>query len=64
MKVTFAVGNFSKSHTSGNIACISYDVFARKLESPCVLYNFKCLTETEGLFKVTDSHVPQSSGNI
>ena len=46
-------------------AIINYDVFTRELESAChVVCNFKCLTETEGLFKVTSNHVYSNSDNI
>jgi len=33
LKSAFAVQNLSNSHTSGNVACINYDVFIHESES-------------------------------
>jgi len=64
LKVTSAVWNVSDSHTLGNIACINYDMFTDMNWKVNVACNFNWCIETEGLLKVTGSHVHREIGNI
>ena len=62
-----AVEKIFDTHKLWNIACFNYDVFTHKLESAQQLHmacDLNFIVESEGLLKVTGSHIHCRSDNI